>query len=268
MGGKAGDWTGKAEGVEAAQDALFNHRQAREWGERGEPALGHRGREAELQGGRWWGRMDSGSESERVLSFRAWQLPPTDPAYPCRPLALSLAVWAMGSTEGLVRMGGSSGWPVSAGACVVQMAAGASQAPSANLGFQAPPQGALASTSEQPHFSLGRRWAGPVGGEEVGGRSHRDAGWRLQPSPGGGGRRAPPGTALSFPAGNKRLCVSSLRRAGLQIEIIKSLWFSNQCEVINVLAWSVINPGAAAQAQDNGGFFFGSVIFFFFFTGR
>lgn len=136
------------------------------------------------------------------------------------------------------------------------------------LASRPPPQGALASTSEQPHFSLGRRWAGPVGGEEVGGRSHRDAGWRLQPSPGGGGRRAPPGTALSFPAGNKRLCVSSLRRAGLQIEIIKSLWFSNQCEVINVLAWSVINPGAAAQAQDNGGFFFGSVVFFFFFTGR
>lgn len=29
-----------------------------------------------------------------------------------------------------------------------------------------------------------------------------------------------------------------------------------------MLAWSVINPGAAAQAQDNGGFFFGLVVFF------
>lgn len=99
-----------------------------------------------------------------------------------------------------------------------------------------------------------RRWEGGPTETGAGGSSH------LQVEA-AGGPRAPPGTALSFPAGNKRLCVSSLRRAGLQIEIIKSLWFSNQCEVINVLAWSVINPGAAAQAQDNG-------IFFFFWFGR
>lgn len=191
-GGQGRGLDRKGRGSRGCPRCSFQPQASQGMGREGRAALGHRGREAELQGGRWWGRMDSGSESERVLSFRAWQLPPTDPAYPCRPLALSLAVWAMGSTEGLVRMGGSSGWPVSAGACVVQMAAGASQAPSANLGFQAPPQGALASTSEQPHFSLGRRWAGPVGGEEVGGPTETRAGGssHLQVGAAGGRRLA------------------------------------------------------------------------------
>lgn len=69
---------------------------------------------------------------------------------------------------------------------------------------------------------LERRWEG----------SHRDSVLRLSHLLVGAGGLSGC-SALGFPTGNKQLCVSSPRlltlwSAGLQIGIIKSLWFSNQ----------------------------------------
>lgn len=82
--------------------------------------------------------MGSESESEGVVSFRAWQLPSLS-----RPVLVdpSPSIWQFGPWAPLRVLcawaGALAG--LSLPEPVVQMAAVASQAPSPNLGFQTPP---------------------------------------------------------------------------------------------------------------------------------
>lgn len=72
--------------------------------------MGHRGPEAKLQEGRWWG----GTGSESVRGGNILQVLALLP-HPYRPLALDLAVWVVSSTEGLMHVGREPWyWPASA----------------------------------------------------------------------------------------------------------------------------------------------------------